>query len=85
MPEGSSAVVIIDGERVASYPLSRDIETELITGQNGEGRNILIIENGKARIESASCPDLICAKHKPIDQVGDTIVCLPNRLVIEIE
>jgi hypothetical protein len=44
----------------------------------------LVIKDGKAFIQNADCPDKICAEHKPISKTGETIVCLPHKLVIEI-
>ena len=32
----------------------------------------------------ASCPDGICAAHKPISREGESIVCLPHRVVITV-
>ena len=34
---------------------------------------------------SAECPDHLCMKQKAIDEKGGTIVCLPNKVVIEGE
>ena len=34
---------------------------------------------------SATCPDHLCKKQKAIDENGGTIVCLPNKVVIEGE
>ena len=35
-------------------------------------------------MESASCPDRLCVKQGTKSQVGDTIVCLPHRLVATV-
>jgi len=45
---------------------------------------ILVIKDGKADMISAECPDHICVHHAPISHKGETIVCLPNRVVVEI-
>ena len=52
--DGDAVIVSVDGEVIAEYPLSEDIEVEI---KSDGGYNILIIEDGKARVESASCPD----------------------------
>ena len=36
-------------------------------------------------MKEADCPDQICRKHKAIDKSGETIVCLPHKVVIEVE
>ena len=42
-------------------------------------------KNGEAYVSEADCPDGICAAHRPISHVGETIVCLPHRVVIKVE
>lgn len=79
----AQAVVTIDGKEYGSYPLAEDI-TVKIESENG-GFNLLVIEDGAASVEEASCPDKICVRHKPIDKTGETLVCLPNKVVVEIE
>ena len=79
--EGDTVSVKIDGETVYEFPLSVDRTLEI---EAGEGYNLLIIEDGKARVESASCPDGICSSHRPISRDGESIICLPNKVVIEV-
>ena len=47
--------------------------------------NVCEIKDGQARMISAQCPDHLCMKQKAIDEKGGTIVCLPNKVVIEGE
>jgi len=44
----------------------------------------LVINKGEVYMESADCPNQICVHHSRISRKGETIVCLPNRVVIEI-
>ena len=48
------------------------------------GSNILTIENGTARMSDSSCPDHICENKGKIKYVGQTIVCLPNKLTVTV-
>ena len=73
--EGSYVRVEIDGEIVAEYPLDKN-GTYILN----EGTNILVIEDGKAYFSYSSCPDHICEKGKKKHHVGETIVCLPNKV-----
>lgn len=77
--EGAFAEVEIDGESVARYALATDGEYTL----NG-GTNVLVIEGGEAYLTYADCPDLVCVKTGRIRYVGESIVCLPNRLSVVI-
>ena len=77
--DGDYVIVRVDGNEVAKYSLSQDGEYEL----NG-GTNVLRIEDGKAYLVSANCPDHLCVKLGKIDKCGQTITCLPNRLTITV-
>ena len=48
------------------------------------GECVLIIKEGEAYMQEADCPNQICVRHSPISHKGETIVCLPNRVIIEI-
>lgn len=82
--EGSTVVVKIDGVQTESYPLSESRVVEIKSGKNGEFTNTLVIENGKAYVSEADCPDKICCGYRAISYSGETIVCLPHKVVIEI-
>ena len=78
--EGTFAVVEINGTVVGEYPLSENGTFTL----NG-GTNVLVIENAFAYMSYSGCPDHVCEKTGKIRFVGESIVCLPNRVVITIK
>lgn len=80
--EGNSVTVSVDGVPVAEYSLSEDATYE-ISGFEG-GYNTLVIEDGVAYLNEADCPDKLCVKQGKIKKVGETIVCLPHKVVIEV-
>ena len=43
------------------------------------------IENGKADITEASCPDHVCVDQRAISKTGEAITCLPNKTVITVD
>lgn len=77
---GSVAVVEINGVAVGEYSLSEDGIFIL----NG-GTNTLVIENGRAYLKDSHCPDRTCEDVGPISYVGQTIVCLPNKLSVTVK
>ena len=79
----AEAVVTIDGDFYGRYSLTTDI-VEKIELPNGS-YNILEIKDGKADITEASCPDGICVNHRAVSKQSQSIVCLPNKVVVEIE
>lgn len=78
---GDMVVVTVNGQPWGEYPLNEDRVVDI---RNGDGYNILIIEGGKAYVKQASCPDGICSSHRPIEYDGESIICLPNKVVVEI-
>lgn len=76
-------VVTIAGEEYGQFPLDENI-VEKIELPDGS-YNILAIKDGKADITEASCPDGICVRHRKISKTNQTIVCLPNKVIITIE
>lgn len=76
------AVVYLDGKEQGRYPLSEDTTVEI---RQGSSYNILQIRDGKADITEASCPDKVCVNHRPVNGQGESLVCLPNKMVVEIE
>lgn len=46
--------------------------------------NIIEIKGGKASMILAGCPDLLCVHQKSIEFKGEEIVCLPNKVIIEV-
>lgn len=81
LKDGNYVSVSVDGERKYTYKLNGSIKTVITTSS---GENTLVIENNQAFIESATCPDKICVAHRKISKTGETIVCLPHKLVVEI-
>lgn len=77
-----TVIVSIDGKKEAEYPLKED-GVYLLKGSH-LGTNKLVIKDGKAYIEEASCPDKQCMKQGKISKPGEMLVCLPNRVVIKI-
>ena len=77
--EGAGVTVKVDGVKVAEYSLTADGTYPL----NG-GTNILVIENGKAYLTDANCPDKLCVHQGKISMTGETITCLPNKLTVTV-
>lgn len=78
--DGSTALVTIDGKRVGEYSLAIDGVYYI-----NDGTNVLVIEDGKAYMREANCPGYQdCVETGKISRVGETIVCLPNKVVVEI-
>ena len=82
--EGDVVVVEADGKTYGTYALNIDRTVEIRTGEGGKELNLLVIRDGKAHVETATCPDGICAAHRPIFRQGESIICLPHKVVITV-
>ena len=72
-----SITITVDGEEYGTYSLGKDQTISI------NDTNVCEIKDGKAHMISATCPDHLCMKQREIDEKGGTIVCLPNKVVIE--
>ncbi len=79
---GSYVQIEVNGEITETLPLDEDTQKEIIT-ENG-GTNTLVIKDGKAKMTEANCPDGICKNHKSISRNGESIICLPHKVVISV-
>lgn len=82
MKPGARVVVYIDGESAEAYSLKEDGVYQI---QTEAGSNSFRIEHGSVWMESADCPDKLCIHMGKVGKNGETIVCLPHKLVLQIE
>ena len=79
--KGAGCVTVkVAGEITGVYSLAEDQEIPL----NG-GTNILKIKNGRADMIEADCPDKLCVNQKAISKNGESIICLPNKVVVTVD
>ena len=83
--EGVIARITQDGEVLYEIDLSQlDGPTTFpVDGEDGLW-NSIVAEPGRIRVLNASCPDQVCVNQGWISDSSLPIVCLPNKLVIEI-
>ncbi len=81
---GRVARIYVDGELVREVDLDRVAAQERYTVRTDRGENVILLEPGRIRVESADCPDQICVKAGWLADSAAPIVCLPHRLVIEL-
>ena len=82
-PQGNTVKIEVDSKTAASFPL--DENRSYSVKKNGRVTNIVEIKDGKVSVSAADCPDKICVKHREISKSGESIICLPNKVVISIE
>lgn len=75
----ASRVVITQNNKVI-YDQSIDKDQTVDTGSN-----VVIIKNNIVYMKSANCKNQICVKSGKISKKGEKIVCLPNKVMVEIK
>lgn len=78
---GATVEIKVAGELKGIYRLDEDKEVHL----EGLGSNTLEIVDGKASMIYADCPDQYCVHHRPVSKGGESIICLPNKVVVTIK
>lgn len=80
--KNAAMVCITDSEGLQScFSLTED---RIFTVETGLGTNVIEIKDGKVSVSDADCPDKLCAKQGAISKAGESIVCLPHKLVVRI-
>ena len=80
--KGEGTVVVTQEDKVTEYPLSQNT-TFSVFHEDG-GYNLIMIQDGYVRVTDADCPDKLCVKQRSISKNGESIICLPHKLVVQI-
>ena len=79
--KGDYVLITLDNSEYARIPLNKDT---VLSIDSDKGKNTVVVSDKEVYVESADCPDQICVDHAHIMYEGETIVCLPHRLIIKI-
>ena len=72
------AVLRVDGTEIKTFPLMAGDKSYTYN------YNLIEIDGDRVRIKEADCDDQICVRRGWATKNGETIVCLPHKLVIEV-
>lgn len=75
--QGSHVVIKQDNEIVYNKSISVDETVSL-------GTNTVVIKDGEVYMSEASCKNQICVNTGKISKKGESIICLPNKTIVEI-
>jgi hypothetical protein len=76
--------VEIDGKVWGTYDIPASGEEVVHIDAGSDRYNIMVITQSGVMIREANCPDQICVTWGNISRPGQTIVCLPHKVVIRI-
>lgn len=75
----------VNGKEVKNIIFDKKIIEKTIPIKTEFGYNLIEIGDERVRIIEADCPDKLDVKKGYISEVGEVIVCLPNKLIVEIK
>lgn len=74
--------ISVDGNIAVTYEFNKE-DTIDKTFPLGTG-NVVVLKDGQVYMESADCPDGLCMKQGKISLSGQSIVCLPHKVVVKL-
>lgn len=79
---GDELVITANGERFGSYALMEDREISI---ERGGHINKITIRGGVVSMSFSDCHGQDCVKMAPISKTGESIICLPHKIILEID
>ncbi len=76
--KGTTVEIKVDGNPVEKLTLQGDYLEKEINGVT------VCRENGEIYVKEANCPDKVCVRSGKISKTGEGIICVPNRVAVEI-
>lgn len=75
----------VNGKEIKKIIFDSNLVGNTIPIETEFGYNLVEIGDNQVRVIEADCPDKIDVKQGYISRIGETIVCLPNKMVVEIK
>ena len=79
----TTVVVTVDGKEVLRRPLA--VEDTYEIKQDDGSINVIAVEGGAVYMKEANCRDGLCMAQGKMKNAAKTIVCLPHKLVVQME
>lgn len=78
---GDTLLITVNGETFGSYSLFEDREVVI---ERNRHTNKITIKNGTVSMDFSDCPGQDCVRQRAISQTGESIICLPHQILLEI-
>ena len=82
---GDTVIIEKSGELFGKYSLFEDKEIDVPCVDSMGSDLHVSISGGSVLVTESGCANQICVKHSAISQTGESIICLPNRIVVRVE
>lgn len=74
--------VVIDGGRAVEFKDKH--EADDYCDKHDTVTNYVVVSKGFVNVIAANCPDKICVNTEPVNEIGRSIVCMPNKVAISV-
>lgn len=78
---GRAAVVTVNGKLYGTYSLDQNQVVQIVQNHH---TNKITIKDGAVQMSYSDCHNQICVNDGKIHKTNQSIVCLPNRVTVEI-
>lgn len=79
--DGQAVVIYVDGNEFGRYDLAKDQSIEV---KQQDHSNEIIIKDGSVSMIFSDCKNQVCVNTGEISKTSQSIVCLPNKVMVEI-
>lgn len=79
---GEEAIITVDGQLYGTYSLSED---RVITVKQTNHINKITIKDRTVQMTYSDCKNQVCVGDGKISKTNQSIVCLPNKVMVEIK
>ena len=79
--EGTKVQVFQNNKLVKEFPINKDKTYEI---KDKDKINIVTVRSGKVFMKDANCPDKLCVKQGSISSNGESIICLPHKVIVKV-
>ena len=79
---GTEASLWVAGREAARLPLDRD-QTRRVDG--ALGTSVIEVRDGRVRVAASPGPQQICVRAGWLERSGESAICLPNQVVVEVK
>lgn len=81
--KGNNVIIEQDAKQIAILDLNKNQEYK-IYDKSRNICNIVLISDGLASMKYANCKDKICVNHNKISKNNESIICLPNKVIVTV-
>ncbi len=78
------AEISVNGQVISTIDLDRPPSEHMIYITGPLGKSVAEIRKGAIRMKFSPCPNHYCMQSGWINRAGQSIVCIPNRIIIKI-